>query len=140
MMPPDAMPESEEQQNNVWPPPPSPVPNESREGPKHREEIKLFTGAAWADALLGSLVSLVSFTLLTFILFNPLAARVLPETWPSQFRLLSGWSFASVVQLVGGIFFRRRHYHSVSCSILWASISAAAFWLLIILAAWWMFG
>lgn len=123
-----------------WPPPPSPGSGRREEKSEYGHEAKLLTGAAWADALLGSIMSLLSFTLLTFILANPLAWHILPKLWSSQFRLLSGWLLANVVQLVVGTFFWRQNYNTLSRSILWASISVASFWLFIILAAWWMFG
>lgn len=134
--------EDEPHDPTQWPPPIR-VPRSIEEGSERKKDAKLITGTTWADALLGSAVSLTSFTLLTFIIANPLTWRVapdvVPENWSTQLRLLSGWSLACVVQFVSCVIFRRR-YKALSRSIMWAGVSVASFWLLIILAAWWLFG
>ena len=134
--------ENEPHDPTQWPPPIL-VPSKSKIRFDQKKEAKLITGVAWADALLGSGVSLISFTLLTFIIANPLMWRVapdvVPENWSTQLRLLSGWSLACVVQLVSCVILRR-HYKALSRSIMRTGILVASFWLLIILAAWWMFG
>jgi len=127
-----------------WPPPPHLVPKSSEADANRVAQAKVFAGAAWADSLLGSLASLLSFTLLTFIIANPLmwrvAPNVVPENWSSQRRLLIGWSLACVVQATAWVFFRRRNYNALSRSILATSIPVAASWLLIILVTCWLFG
>lgn len=123
-----------------WPPPPDFVSRRGEDEANHLAQAKLSTGAAWADALLGSLMSLISFTLLTFILANPLAWHIVPRAWSSEFRLLCGWSLASIVQVAGGTISWRQHYEALSRSILWTGILAALFWLLTILVVCWLFG
>lgn len=134
---------NEPHDSTQWPPPVR-VPNKSEQGLHQKKKAKLITGTIWADALLGSAESLPLFTLLTFIIANPLmwqvAPNVVPQYWSTHLRLLIGWSLASVVQLLGGIFFWRQGYEAFSRSMIWTTILVASFWLLVILIAWRLFG
>ena len=98
------------------------------------------TGVAWADVLIGALVSLVSLTLLTFIFANPLAASLLPKEPPSGLRLLAGWFLGVMVQFVGWRLLQGGKYIHASEGVVSASLLAGFLWLVIILLAWWAFG
>ena len=134
---------SEADDPTQWPPPPTLVPESGEADANRIAQAKLFAGAAWADSILGSLASLVSFTVLTFIIANPLmwrvAPNVVPENWSTQRRLLIGWSLACVAQAIALVFFRRRHYNTLSRSMIWAGVPVALLWLLVIIVMCWLF-
>ena len=127
------------QSNEIWPPPPTCAQGAGEEG-KHLKR-RLLTGATWTDAILACVASIIVFSLLTFTLFNPVAASVLSSVpdFPSGPRLLIGWTLAGIVNTTGWAFFRQRRYFVISNGVLGASALLASVWLFLIVMAWLLF-
>lgn len=126
--------EDEPRDPTQWPPPPEPTHHKSGVTPK-QDKHRLLSGAVWTDVLFGCLVSFVSLTALTLVLFNPLAARILPKAWSSEFRLLSGWALAVGVQAVSFITLRQRRYIAFTNSMIWTAVPTALTMLCLIVLA-----
>jgi len=127
-----------------WPPPPEFSSDNDAETEGHEEPTRLLTGVAWTDALFGVFLSLISFMLpiliLFFIPFNPHTASLLLPS-PTEFlaawvRLLIGWCFASVFQVVAWRFFQVRDYHVICPSIALTAVPTAMILLALIGIAW----
>ncbi len=123
-----------------WPPPPNTSPKTRGGSGEPQKPTRALTGAAWADSVAGGLISLLSFSLLTFLFFNPIAASLLPEKPSSEIRLLAGWFLGGLTQFTGWKLLRRWSYIQMSEGMVAASFFAGFLWLLIILIACWMFG
>jgi len=136
----------ENQHTSQWPPPPKYSSNEGKQENQAKASAKLLTGEKWSDAMLGFFLSIVSSTLLTFVLANPIAASailhlpIFDRLFSSEARLLTGWSLALGFQFAIRHFAIKRNFRVLGFSILWTALSVAFSWLFIILVACWLFG